>query len=182
VATLTATMEDTLPIRASELRAMIEDPPATTAPPSSSRAATSGSSAVSASAASAAGSGHDTLDGASRTFSFTVEHFADATVRRELEPHARQTRAFGHLRIDFLRRTSNTVYASGRATQASIPVTGAKGIFAAQDDGEGENAPPDRRRFLLVEGLGFTDPTLDCRNTSPPLELDVERGNVQVAG
>jgi hypothetical protein len=85
VATLTATMEDTLPIRARELRAMIEDPPATTARGSSSRAATSGSSAVSASAASAAGSGHVTIDGANRTFSFTLEHFADATVRGELD-------------------------------------------------------------------------------------------------
>jgi hypothetical protein len=86
------------------------------------------------------------------------------------------------VRIDCLRRTGNTVYASGRVTQASIPVTGATGIFTAEDDGEGENAPPDRRRFLLVEGLDFTDPTLDCTNTSPPLELDVERGNLQALG
>jgi hypothetical protein len=131
---------------------------------------------------SAAGSGHVTIDGANRTFSFTVERSADGTVRGELEIHARQNDAFGHLRIDCLRRVGNTVYASGRVTQASIPVVGATGIFAVQDNGEGENAPPDRMSFLLVEGLDFTDPTLDCTNTSPPLELNVERGNVQVLG
>jgi hypothetical protein len=133
-------------------------------------------------AVSAAGSGHVTLDGANRTFSFTMKQFADGTVRGELEIHARQDDAFGHLRIDCLRRVGDIVYASGRVTQASIPVIGATGIFAVQDNGEGENTPTDRMSFLVVEGLDFTDPTLDCTSTSPPLELEVERGNIQVAG
>jgi len=127
--------------------------------------------------ASATGAGHITIGGENRTFSFTARQYDDGSAKGEAELHARQFPAFGHFRIDCMRVVGNVVVMSGTLTQASNPAfEGARGVFAVQDNGEGGNDPPDLMSELV---LGIA-PTQDCNNTTPPLDLVVERGNIQV--
>lgn len=136
---------------------------------------------------SASGSGHVTIGGENRTFSFTARTDADGRVKGQAELHARQFSvpipqgAFGHLEIDCLQVVGNTAVMSGTFTSSSIPaIVGAGGIFAVEDNGTGGKPAPDRMSEVLVEGLDYTDPSLDCTNTAPLRTLVVERGNLEV--
>lgn len=137
--------------------------------------------------AAASGSGNVTIGDANRTFSFTARQYPDGSVKGEAELHARQfpvpipQGAFGHLTIDCLRVVGNVAIMSGTFTSSSLSViVGAGGIFAVEDNGNNGKPNPDRMSEVLVEGLDYTDSTLDCTNTSPGLTLVVERGNLTV--
>jgi hypothetical protein len=123
VATLTATMEDTLLIRARELRAMIEDPACDNR--TRQQLARGYFRLVRSLRERGIGGGLRTRHDRRREPHVLPSLSRTSRTGRSaggLELHARQTPAFGHLRIDCLRRIGNTVYASGRITQASIPV------------------------------------------------------------
>jgi hypothetical protein len=122
VATLTATMEDTLLIRARELRAMIEDPARDNR--TRQQLARGYFRLVRSLRERGIGGGLRTRHDQRREPHVLLHRRG---LRGRDGPRGARTPcasdpAFGHLRIDCLRRIGNTVYASGGITQASIPV------------------------------------------------------------
>jgi hypothetical protein len=95
--------------------------------------------------------GHANLtvgDGLTRTFSFAAVQRADGTVTGQGQVNNPSFPIRIHFRIDCLKFDGdNRIIASGPITQSSDPATIAVGrisVFAVEDNGEGENAPPDR--------------------------------------
>jgi hypothetical protein len=96
---------------------------------------------------SASGHGNRISLGELRTFSFTAVEHADGTVTGEAEVFNRGWPVIAHWKIDCLQFVGeNRAIASGAITHSDDPVVevGRIAVFGVEDNGEGENAPPDR--------------------------------------
>ena len=126
---------------------------------------------------SASGAGHITTC-ALRGFSFTAVTQTNGRVTGAAELDNRCLGVRYHVAVSCLVVVGNTAYMGGIITSASDPsFVGQNQVFAAQDNGEGGNAPPD----LLSGSLSAFDPTITCDNPAfqltPSLPTD---GSIQV--
>ena len=121
--------------------------------------------------ASATGNGDFMLGGELRTFSFSAIQQPNGKVAGQAEIHNRASGAVVHMDINCIVFLSqNTVVVSGTITKSNMGGVDQKGVFQAQDNGEGTNSPPDRLS-LVIPG--------DC-TTTPPGLMDILHGNIQV--
>lgn len=121
-------------------------------------------------------SGHGTVvDGDTvRFISFNAVQHEDGTVtgQAELQNFNQEIRI--HLELDCLKITGNAAVMSGIITESSnADVIGLRGVFRAQDNGEGEEADPDRLSRLTIGGP-------DCNTQFPLGGAPIFRGNIQV--
>ena len=132
----------------------------------------------------ASGSGHLTVEGGWRTFSFTAQEGPGGTDRGQAQLRAPFGSGFIvlHVMIDCLRVVGNTAVASGTVDVRQLPEDapfdpdGVYAIFAVQDLGEGAGAPAD-----LISSLApATTGPGGCERESPVLDHVVEAGNIQV--
>jgi hypothetical protein len=131
----------------------------------------------------ARGSGHVTVEGEWRTFSFTAQEGPDGTDRGQLQVRG----PFGpgdivlHMVIDCLRVSGNYAVGTGTVTVNKLPEgapfnpEGVYAIFAVQDLGEGASAP-DRITTIAPAETGPGG----CERESPVPDHAVEAGNIQV--
>ena len=122
-------------------------------------------------AGSATGNGDFMLGGELRTFSFSAIQQPNGKVAGQAEVHNRAMGTVVHMDINcivFL--PNNTVVVSGTITKSNMGGVDQKGVFQAQDNGEGTNSPPDRVSLVLPG---------DCTATPPDL-MDILHGNIQV--
>lgn len=125
---------------------------------------------------SAGGGGHFEITGDLRTFSFTAITERDGSVKGQAQLYNRDQDVRLHMDIDCLRVVGNIAYASGVITQSTTPAqVGLRGVFSAQDNGEGANAAPDR--LSLVFSAAFAANV--CRTFSPAPTNAID-GNIQV--
>jgi hypothetical protein len=126
---------------------------------------------------SATGSGHFTLAGELRTFTFNAVTHTDATVTGEAQLDARATRFSEHLRIDCLQVIGNTAYMSGTITRSSMEdFVGGTGVFSVQDNGEGTD---NKDQISLLHSLTEPAPG-QCEREHLLPDHQIEEGNVQV--
>jgi len=126
----------------------------------------------------ATGSGHITLNGENRTFSFTAKTDIDGTSSGEAQLQARQADNRLHMNIDCLVVSGNQATMSGTVTQSTDPAfENSDFLFAVEDNGEGKKAPPDRLSLVFLFGTGSG---VNCQNTAIAPDTDIERGNIQV--
>ena len=122
-------------------------------------------------AGSATGNGDFMLGGELRTFSFSAIQQPNGKVAGQAEIHNRASGAVVHMDINCIVFLSqNTVVVSGTITKSNMGGVNQKGVFQAQDNGEGTNSPPDRVSLVLPG---------DCTATPPDL-MDILHGNIQV--
>jgi hypothetical protein len=134
--------------------------------------------------ASATGSGHMIRSGFNRTFSFSAVKRADGTVTGQIQLNSRSLAVVVHIRVDCLRIEGNKAHMSGRVTRSSDPSQGFVGELnrlVVEDNGEGQNAPPDMISGI-PENPGNADPATCETNPDRVPDRIVERGNVQVRG
>ncbi len=125
---------------------------------------------------SAGGAGHFEITGDLRTFSFTAITSPDGSVKGQAQLFNRDQDVRLHMDIDCLRVVGNIAYVSGVITHSTTPAqVGLRGLFSAQDNGEGANAPPDR--LSLVFSGAFA---ANICKTSGPAPSNVIDGNIQV--
>ncbi len=131
---------------------------------------------------SATGAGHITLGSALRTFSFNAVERADGSVMGKIHFNNRANRQVLHGEVECLSVVGNTAYLSGVITKSRIPGrVGLTFATAVQDNGEGQDAPPDMST-LVVQGVFAVPAEEVCELQSlfaQPL-LPIESGNVQV--
>lgn len=135
-----------------------------------------------ANGASASGHGNFTqAPGVLRTFSFEGRVMPNARVEGNYNNHNRLTGAINIGDIDCLRRVgTNGAVLSGIVRKHTDPsAVGRTTLFRVEDNGEGENAVPDRISIVFVLPLGSP---LDCTSFTPPdgFMLPIEGGNVQI--
>ena len=134
-------------------------------------------SGTASSTARASGSGH-IADGPRRTFSFTAVERTNGTVGGQAQLYARSFPAKVHMKVTCLRVVGSIAYVSGFNTNADPDVfEGIWAIFAAQDNGEGAAAPPDRITQFHPAAIQGPDA---CLSESPADWMDVLNGNIQV--
>ena len=113
---------------------------------------------------SASGQGSLTVAGELRTFSFTAVQHEDGTATGQAEVINRSTGLVAHIQIVCLNILGNRAYVGGFVTKSNLPsftVPGDTAVFAAEDNGEGANAPLDG---ITLTGFGiFATP--DCSNS-----------------
>jgi hypothetical protein len=127
---------------------------------------------------SATGSGHFTLAGELRTFTFNAVTHTDGTVTGEAQLDARATGFSEHLQIDCLQVIGNTAYMSGTITRSSREdFVGGTGVFSVQDNGEGNNNNEDQ--ISLLHSLLEPAPG-QCELEHRLPDQPIEEGNVQV--
>jgi hypothetical protein len=131
--------------------------------------------------ASATGSGHTTVAGALRTFSFTARLDGDGRARGKAQVNNRAIGEMFQLEVHCLRTVGDTAIVSGVITRhTDAQAVGLTGIFAARDAGEGVTAPPDQ----ITQVFFFRPGELTCADLGPadavPFLAPVEAGNVQV--
>ena len=133
---------------------------------------------------SASGQGSLTVGGERRTFAFTAVQHQDGTATGQAEVVNRSTGLVAHIQIVCLNILGNRAYVGGFVTHSNLPsftVPGDTAVFAAEDNGEGANAPPDR---ITLTGFGiFATP--DCFNSFivgilNTLFTPIQAGNIQV--
>lgn len=131
----------------------------------------------------ATGSGHITIVGAKRTFSFTVRKYQNGSVKGQAQL---VNRAPGGSRVQIVLHclvvSGNTAYASGHIVRSSNPTfVGKPAIFGVRDNGEGAADPPDQislaQIFIGGEAVNCTNPAFQA--FANPV-IAIEAGNVQV--
>jgi hypothetical protein len=126
--------------------------------------------------ASATGSGHVTVNGAMRTFAFTVHRNATGTASGQMEVINRDLGVRVHATLNCLNVVGNTAIVSGQVTDTNNPVLEDTYFwFKVVDNGEGSKAPADKMTFALT-----VIPTLTCDTDLNVPYLDVEKGNIQI--
>jgi hypothetical protein len=137
---------------------------------------------------SATGSGQfeftsDTGVTALRTFAFEAMRSSDGSVTGQAQIDNRALGQRFHVEIDCMNVIGNIAVMSGTLTEAAGAgiAVGDAAIFAAQDNGEGTAAPPDRvtRSFENTE-LVCTDITPANVGLYMNLLNDVQAGNIQI--
>jgi hypothetical protein len=142
--------------------------------------------------------------GQRRTVEFAVKQFADGTAQGETGIHVAKEQGIGpdicdgdayHAELNCVRFFGNVAFASGpivQTNEAAADFLGRTALFAAQDNGEGPDAEPDR--ILRVVPLPFPPypATADCHYpafteavvlqalATPGVGYAVEAGNVEI--
>jgi hypothetical protein len=118
-----------------------------------------------------------------RTFAFEARGSGDGPAVGQAQVDNRAVDQRFHIQIDCLNMIGDIAVMSGTVTSAAgegVSV-GDAAIFAAQDNGEGSNAAPDRAtRGFLNSGLVCTDITPANVGLYTNLLTDIEGGNVQL--
>ena len=130
--------------------------------------------------ASATGSGHTTVAGELRTFSFTAQLDSTGQATGTAQVNNREVGEMFQLSVDCLKVVGNVAIVSGVFTRhTDAHAVGLTGVFAVQDAGEGSPSPD-----LITQVFFFEPGVLTCADLEPadaaPFFVDVESGNVQV--
>jgi len=136
-------------------------------------------SAVAAGPTSATGAGTLTVLGELRNFGFSAVA-VHGTIQGQAQLDNRGQNLTDHLDIDCLKVVGNTAVISGVITKSNSGLEGDTGVFAVQDNGEGNNAAPDRLSLVFFYGPQYAGTlctffTFNNFPTSP-----IEGGNIQV--
>jgi hypothetical protein len=131
--------------------------------------------------ASATGSGHTTVAGELRTFSFAARMDADGVATGKAQVDNRAVNEMFQLSVDCIKVVGSLAIVSGVITRhTDVHAIGLTGIFAVQDSGEGSAAPPD----LVTQVFFFRPGVLSCVDLGPvdaaPFLVAIDAGNVQV--
>jgi hypothetical protein len=131
--------------------------------------------------ASATGSGHTTVAGELRTFSFAAQINADGVATGTAQVDNRAINEMFQLSIDCMKVVERLAVVSGVITRhTDLHAVGLTGIFAVQDSGEGSAAPPD----LATQVFFFRPGVVSCADLGPldaePFLVEIVAGNVQV--
>jgi hypothetical protein len=131
--------------------------------------------------ASAAGSGHTTVAGELRTFSFEAHTGADRVAAGIAEVDNRAVNEMFQLRVVCLKVVGTVAIISGVVSRhTDVHAIGLTGIFAVQDSGEGLAPPPDQ----VTQVFFFRPGVLTCSDLEPvdaaPFLVALDAGNVQV--
>ena len=129
---------------------------------------------------SATGGGTTEEAGKKSTFVFNAIEHKDGTVNGHLVYQFRGADVFIHMDIDCLNIFGNQAVLSGTVTKVTgtganlfpFIFVGAPATFQVEDNGEGNNAPPDQ-----ISDLFFGVP--DCHNFTTTTYLPIS-GNIQV--
>lgn len=125
---------------------------------------------------SATGSGQVTINGALRTFAFTVNRDATGTARGQLEVINRDQGLRVHATLNCLNVVGNTAIISGQITDSNTPAWEDAYVWLkVVDNGEGANAPSDKLTLVYSVIPAFT-----CDYNASVPYLAVERGNIQI--
>jgi hypothetical protein len=114
-----------------------------------------------------------------RNFGFTA--IANkGVVKGQAQLNNRDQDAMAHLAIDCMTVVGNQAVISGVITKSNAGQEGNTGVFAAEDNGEGAHASPDRLSLVFIYGPEYagnlcTFFTFANFPTSP-----IEGGNIQV--
>jgi hypothetical protein len=142
----------------------------------------SGVAASNGNVASATGAGQLNLPGGFRNFSFTARKASDGTVSGQAQLDNRAQGVREHIAIDCLVVSGNQAWVGGTVTDSTSTTqpVGTVGVFYAQDNGEGANAPPDR-----ISLFTSFSPVLTCTNGfaqsyTLATALPIDEGNIQI--
>lgn len=128
---------------------------------------------------SATGSGHLTISGELRTFTFSA-FMKKGNAKGQVQGHNRTLDVSWHAAVTCVSFDGNTAWIGTTITKSDIPAqVGQDGIFRVVDNGEGQGAPPDQITLFapVVPGTAAAY----CSNQPINLSLnDIEHGNVQV--
>lgn len=129
-------------------------------------------------ARSATGSGHITVNGELRTFSFSARTMPDGTATGHAQVNSRSLDTAARLEIDCLRVVGDTAHMSGVVVHSTRPSEVAEGEyrrFVVRDAGESAGHPPDLISTIPANPTGQT-----CRDSTLVPNRPVEHGEVQV--
>jgi len=131
--------------------------------------------------ASATGSGHTTVAGELRTFSFAALMDADGVATGTAQVDNRAIGEMFQLSADCIKVVGSVAIVSGVITRhTDVHAIGLTGIFAVQDSGEGSAAPPD----LVTQVFFFRPGVLSCADLGPvdaaPFLVAIDAGNIRV--
>lgn len=125
----------------------------------------------------AAGSGHLTVGGELRTFSFSAVRLADGRVKGQWERFNRAVGVRDHGRVSCFTIQGNRVWLGGPATFATTP---GETAWRAADNGAGKGAVRDQISLQFVGGgPGFSDSYCAGQPESPAL-LTIDAGNISI--
>lgn len=128
--------------------------------------------------ASATGSGHLTVNGQLRTFSFSAVKDSSGNARGDGELYNRTSDARFRLDINCLSVSGSVATMSGTVSDSNLSAFVGKAFwFRVADNGEGANAPADQITLVAVFVLGGGIPCSE--NMGMPF-LNIEDGNIQV--
>src|SRR5262245_9113054 len=130
--------------------------------------------------ASATGSGHTTVAGELRTFSFVAQLDAGGVATGTAQTNNRMVGEMFQLSIDCLQVVANVAIVSGEFTRhTDTHAIGLTGIFAVVDSGPGSSEPDQ-----ITQVFFFEPGELNCADLGPadagPFLVDVEAGSVRV--
>ena len=131
--------------------------------------------------ASATGSGHTTVAGELRTFSFAAWMDADGVTTGTAQIDNREVNEKFQLGVDCLKVVGSFAIVSGVITRhTDVHAIGLTGVFGVQDSGEGQASLTD----LTTQVFFFRPGVLTCADLSPadgaPFLVAIEAGNIQV--
>jgi hypothetical protein len=131
--------------------------------------------------ASATGSGHTTVAGELRTFSFAAQINPDGVSTGTAQVDNRTINETFQLSVDCMKVVGSLAIVSGVITRhTDVNAVGLTGIFAVRDSGEGSAAPPD----LVTQVFFFRPGVVSCADLGPldaePFLVEIVAGNVQV--
>jgi hypothetical protein len=136
-------------------------------------------SARAAGPTAATGAGTLTILGELRNFSFSAI-LANGTVQGQAQLNNRQQDAVDHLDIDCLKVVGNTAVVSGVVTRSNSGQLGNTGVFAVQDNGEGNNAAPDRLSLTFFYGPQYAGTLCTFFTFADFPTSPIQGGNIQV--
>jgi hypothetical protein len=125
---------------------------------------------------SASGQGTLTVLGERRTFSFHALTKKNGTVTGSFTLQSRHSDTFIKASLNCLQVVGSNARLSGTVTHSNNPaLVGLAVLFAAQDNGEGANDPPDELSLAAVGG------PFNCTNFPGVIPMNpIEGGNIQV--
>ena len=127
--------------------------------------------------AAVTGSGHYTVAGELRTFSFHAIVKKDGTVDGKFELHNRATGARLHGRVSCVAIFANNAWFGGVVENANVPL--GEAIWRVRDNGEGADAPDQISGMIIVPNRPGTAARQCLTRGLQPLNV-VEKGNVQI--
>jgi hypothetical protein len=132
--------------------------------------------------ASASGSGHTTVAGQLRSFSFSARMDPAGVATGMAQVDNRAINEMFQLRLDCMKVAGSIAIVSGTITRhTDIHAIGLTGIFAVEDAGEGSAAPPD----LVTQVFFFRPGAVTCVDLGPadaaPFLIPIDAGNIQVS-
>jgi hypothetical protein len=120
---------------------------------------------------SARGSGHLTVAGELRTFTFNAEKRADGSVTGEVQIIARQVDRVSHGRVTCMNVLGSSAWIGVVVEEDNVVPTPFEGVFRVVDLGQAPGGSPDLLSLLQPVGPGRAQVYCNAMPSAPPLNL-----------